>query len=173
MSEFIKLLAILIPVIILVIAGWIFIKYYLKTEKEKLIVRIGLKNKELITPVRLQAYERMVLLLERMEPSKIVLRNVSLGQNASQLQQNLINNIKEEFDHNLSQQLYISSEAWVLIKSAYESILASINDAAAKVAADAPAADLAQKIFETEVDSAASEKDKALEFLKNEARMLF
>lgn len=173
MSEFIKLLALLIPVIILVIAGWIFINYYLKTEKEKLIVRIGLKNKELITPVRLQAYERMVLLLERMEPSKIVLRNVTLGQNASQLQQNLINNIKDEFDHNLSQQLYISSEAWELIKNAHESIIASINEAAGKVTADAPSTDLAQQIFETEAGSAASEKDKALEFLKNEARMLF
>lgn len=173
MSEFLKLLALLIPVLILVIGAWIFINYYLKTEKEKLIVRIGLKNKELITPVRLQAYERMVLLLERMEPSKIVLRNVSLGQTAAQLQQNLINNIKDEFDHNLSQQLYISSEAWEKIKKAHESIIASINEASAKVAADAPATDLAQKIFETEAGTAATDKDRALEFLKDEARMLF
>ncbi|MGE5384063.1 MAG: hypothetical protein ACM3PX_11600 [Omnitrophica WOR_2 bacterium] len=170
MREFVILL---IPFIIMVLAALIVIRYYVKTEKDKLIVKIGLKNKELITPVRLQAYERIVLLLERMEPSNIVLRNVTLGQNAAQLQQSLISNIKEEFDHNLSQQLYISSEAWALIREAHEAVIASVNEAASKVSADAPAADLAQIIFEKEATTKQSEIYRALEYIKNEARLLF
>lgn len=173
MSLFKEFLFLLIPVLILTAAVWVFVRYYIKTEKEKLIVKIGLKNKEIITPVRLQAYERLVLLLERMESSQVILRNVSLGQSASQLQQSLINNIKAEFDHNLSQQLYISSEAWILIKKAHETIITSINEAASKIDADGSAADLAQLIFQSEANNEQPEIQNAMEYLKNEARMLF
>lgn len=163
----------LIPAIIIAVSAWVIVRYYLKTEKEKLVVQIGLKNKELITPVRLQAYERIVLLLERIEASQIVMRNVSLGQTASQLQQSLISNIRDEFDHNLSQQLYISSEAWRQIKSAREAAITSINEAASKIEPDAPASELAQLIFQAEVNSERSEIRDALEYVKNEARLLF
>lgn len=173
MIQFVDFIYLLIPILILSVAAWVVVRYYIKTEKEKLLVRIGLKNKDLITPVRLQAYERMVLLLERMASSQIVLRNVSLGQSAVQLQQSLISNIREEFDHNLSQQLYISSEAWLMIKSAREAAITSINEASSKLEPDAPATDLAQLIFQTEVSADESEIQKALEFLKTEARMLF
>lgn len=173
MSLFKEFLFLLIPVLILTAAVWVFVRYYIKTEKEKLIVKIGLKNKEIITPVRLQAYERLVLLLERMESSQVILRNVALGQTASQLQQSLINNIKAEFDHNLSQQLYISTEAWMMIKKAHETIITSINEAASQINAEASAADLAQLIFQNEASIEQPEIQKAMEYLKNEARMLF
>jgi len=173
MSLFKEFLFLLIPVLILTAAVWVFVRYYIKTEKEKLIVKIGLKNKEIITPVRLQAYERLVLLLERMESSQVILRNVVLGQTAAQLQQSLINNIKAEFDHNLSQQLYISSEAWMMIKKAHETIITSINEAASQINAEASAADLAQLIFQNEASIEQPEIQKAMEYLKNEARMLF
>ncbi len=173
MIQFVEFVYLLIPILIIALIAWVVVRYYIKTEKEKLIVRIGLKNKDLITPVRLQAYERMVLLLERMASSQIVLRNVSLGQSAVQLQQSLISNIREEFDHNLSQQLYISTEAWLMIKSAREAAITSINEAAGKLEADAPATDLAQLIFQSELSADESEIQKALEYLKNEARILF
>ncbi len=168
-----EFLFLLIPVLIIAAAVWVFVRYYVKTEKEKLIVKIGLKNKEIITPVRLQAYERLVLLLERMELSQVILRNVSLGQTAAQLQQMLMNNVKDEFDHNLSQQLYISSEAWDLIKKAHDSIIASINNAFSQMKDDASASDLAQLIFQSEANEEQSQTKRAMEYLKNEARLLF
>lgn len=168
-----ELLLLLIPALVIGISAWIIVRYYVKTEKEKLVVRIGLKNKEIITPVRLQAYERVVLLLERMEASQLVMRNVLISQTAAQLQQSLVNNIREEFDHNLSQQLYISSEAWRLVKTARESAITAINNAAAKMTPDAPASELAQIIFQGEVNAETSDITNALEFLKSEARLLF
>lgn len=166
-------LLLFIPAMVIAVSAWVLVKYYLKTEKEKLVVQIGLKNKDLITPIRLQAYERIILLLERIDASQLIMRNVLIGQNASQLQQSLINNIRDEFDHNLSQQLYISSEAWRLIKAAREAAITAINDAASKIAADAPASDLAQLIFQGELNSERSEVREALEFVKSEARLLF
>ncbi len=138
-----------------------------------MLLQIGLKNKELVTPVRLQAYERIVLLLERIEPSKVVLRNVTIGQTAAQLQQTITRNINDEFDHNLSQQLYISSQTWDLIKRAHQSILAFVNEAATKVEADAPASDLAKLLLQDEDAEGLAVINKALEQLKSEARLIF
>ncbi len=173
MAQLREILLILIPIIILAGSLWIVLRYYLKVEKEKLVVQIGLKNKEIITPIRLQAYERLVLLLERMESSQSVLRNAHLGQSVMQLQQSLITNIREEFDHNLSQQLYISSEAWEKIRDAREAAITMINNAATNLKPEAPATELAQLIFEGEAESETSVIKGALEYLKNEARMLF
>ncbi|HLN53684.1 MAG TPA: hypothetical protein VK212_08240 [Lentimicrobium sp.] len=168
-----EIIFLLIPLIILVGAAWYFVRYYLKTEKDKMLLQIGLKNKEIITPVRLQAYERMVLLLERIEPSKVILRNVNIGQTAAQLHQLVVTTINDEFDHNLSQQLYISSQTWDLIKRAHQSVLSFINEAAAKVEADAPASDLARLLLQDEATEGLSLISQALEQLKNEARILF
>lgn len=173
MAEYIELVFLLVALIVIGLIAYLAISYYLKTEKEKLIVKIGLSNKEIITPVRLQAYERIVLLLERMEPSQIILRNITIGQSASMLHQTLVNTIREEFDHNLSQQLYISSEAWIKIKSAREAALTSINEAAASLKSEAPASELAELLFTSEVKEASSSIQKALEFVKAEARLLF
>lgn len=166
-------LLLLIPAIIIGIGLWVAVRYYVKTEKDKLIVQIGLKNKEIITPVRLQAYERVILLLERMEPSQIIIRNVVLGQTASQLKQSLINNIREEFDHNLSQQLYVSSEAWSLIKNARELSITAVTEAAAELSPDASASDLAQLLFHSDMLEDTKGIHKAIEYVKNEARLMF
>ena len=173
MTFFREFIFLLVPLVILAGAAWYFMKYYLKTEKDKMLLQIGLNNKELITPVRLQAYERMVLLLERIEPSKVILRNVSIGQTAAQFHQTVTRNINDEFDHNLSQQLYISSQSWDLIRKAHQSVLSFINDAASKVEADAPASDLARLLLQDQVTEEISDISKALEYLKYEARMLF
>jgi hypothetical protein len=173
MAEFRDVFLIGLILFILFLIVWFAVRYYVKTERQKLIVKIGQKNKEIITPVRLQAYERFVLLLERMEPSQIILRNIVLGQTAGQLHQVLLNTIRDEFDHNLSQQLYVSSQAWQKIKNARESALASINDAASKVKPDAAASELAEIIFTSDVKDTISEIQQALEFVKDEARLLF
>lgn len=167
------LLFLLIPVIILITAAWLYIKYYLKIEREKIMVKQQLKNRNLVTPLRLQAYERMILLLERMEPTQLVIRNVVQGQTASQLQQSLTNNIRDEFDHNLSQQLYISSDAWNKIKNARETTIAKINEAASKVESEALSTNLASILFELDIQKEFISISKALEFVKNEARNLF
>ncbi len=173
MAEYVGIIVLLINLIVIGLVSYMAIKYYIKTEKEKLIVKIGLSNKEIITPVRLQAYERIVLLLERIEVSQIILRNITLGQTVVMLQQKLVNTIRDEFDHNLSQQLYVSSEAWMKIKSAREEALTTVNEAASSLKPDAPASELAELLFTSETKEGASSIQQALEFVKAEARLLF
>ena len=65
------------------------------------------ENSKMLTPVRMQAYERMVLFLERIAPSHLIIRQNQPGLSTFQFQTRLIHAIREEFEHNLSQQLYI------------------------------------------------------------------
>ncbi|KAF0197907.1 MAG: hypothetical protein FD166_1807 [Bacteroidetes bacterium] len=173
MELFRDVLLIMLPALMTGTAVFFIIRHYNLLDKQKYERENLAERMRLVTPVRLQAYERMVLLLERMMPSQLIMRNVLPGTTASELQNSLVSNIRQEFDHNLSQQLYISSNAWSLIKNARESVISEINSAAEKLEQGATATDLAQLLFQAEMMNENSSLNKALEFLKTEARQLF
>lgn len=173
MELFRDVILMLLPAALTGIAAYLLIRHFYRAESERLERRYKLERMRLVNPVRLQAYERMVLLLERMMPNQLIIRNTLPGTAAAELQQSLISNIRQEFDHNLSQQLYISSNAWELIKNAREAVIAVINSAAANLDPAAPAADLARLLFQGEMENQNAALYKALEFLKEEARRLF
>lgn len=91
----------------------------------------GKAVKGIVLPLRLQAYERMALFLERIEPNQLVMRIHNNGLNVAQEQNLLLTAIRSEFEHNLSQQIYISSPVWDQISGAKDDII-DIIDAVAK-----------------------------------------
>lgn len=164
------LILIFIPSLLVGTVVYLLLKDFRKTELERISHSNDLEKFRLVAPLRLQAYERMILLLERIAPSQLIMRNIQPEQSAASLQNVLISNIRQEFEHNLSQQVYISSNAWELIKNAREAVVSDINSAAEKLNSTATATDLAQLIFEDDISGDASTLYKALEFLKQEVR---
>lgn len=132
-----------------------------------------LKNIEITLPLRLQAYERMCLFLERISPNNLLLRLVPVASNALDLQQILLTDIREEYNHNVAQQMYMSSNAWDQINNAMNEIVADINNASTEVTADAPASDLAKKIFAQVIQKEVQPTSYALKVLKEEIREIF
>lgn len=124
-------------------------------------------------PLRMQAYERMILFLERIAPNNLLLRTSDPFMNAQEYQIFLIRNIREEFEHNVAQQLYISTKSWELIKLAKEEMVKSINNAASKVGADAKAINLSQFVIEDSLKDANFPVYLALNNLKEEAKEIF
>jgi len=173
MELFRDVLLMMLPALLTGAAVLLIIRHYYLLGIQNQDKEYKTERLRLISPVRLQAYERMVLLLERMMPSQLIMRNVLPGTTASELQNSLVSNIRQEFDHNLSQQLYISSNAWSLIKNARESVISEINSAAEKLEKGAPATDLAQLLFQAEMMNDNSSLNIVLEYLKTEARQLF
>ena len=147
-------------------------KAELEKEVERLKAALKQKDKELITPVRLQAYERAVLLLERISPQSLIFRVQRPGQNVLQLQTTLLQTIRDEFEHNLSQQLYISKEAWAMVKTAKEEMVKMINTAAAKVQPEQPGTELSKAVF-NDMASKKLTTESAVAVLKNEIQKLF
>ncbi|MCF0039543.1 DUF7935 family protein [Dyadobacter fanqingshengii] len=131
------------------------------------------KHTDITLPLRLQAYERMCLFLERITPNNLLLRLVPSAMSALELQQILLHEIREEYNHNVAQQLYISANAWEQVTNAMNETVAVINQASTEIPADAPPADLAKKIFSHVIEKEVQPASHALKVLKEEIRTLF
>lgn len=131
----------------------------------------GKTVKGIVLPLRLQAYERMALFLERIEPNQLVMRIHSTGLNVAQEQNLLLTAIRSEFEHNLSQQIYISNEVWKAIADAKDDIIDIINAVAAQYEPSADSLEFAQALL-----AAAAEKPvvtQAILILKTDVQRLF
>jgi len=95
------------------------------------------KTSEVILPVKMQAYERLMLFLQRIHPNQLVIRNSRNNQNIVQLQSALIQSVRDEFEHNMSQQLYVTDQSWQKVTNAKEECLKQINFAASKLNSEA------------------------------------
>ena len=165
-----------VPAIVVGITAYFIIKRFVENEQKKMLLQIKESQQsqalKTITPIRLQAYERLALFLERMNPNNLVIRCYQPGMSLKTLQSMLVHNIRDEFEHNLSQQIYVSNQAWDLIRNAKEEMINLINSSAVRLDADSSPTSLAVAIFE----SIAKEKtpaETALHFLKDEIHYYF
>jgi hypothetical protein len=116
----------------------------------------------------LQAYERVVLLLERISPESLIMRTQKSSMSSKQFQSLLISSIRAEFEHNLSQQIYISQNSWEAVKNAKESIIKLINVAAARLKPEATSAELGKTILEMYVSIEIQPVTSAIKIVKDE-----
>ena len=131
------------------------------------------KNQETITPIRLQAYERIILLLERITPDNLVPRLASSDFTAKEFQHILIHEIRNEFNHNLSQQLYMSSASWTYVTSSVEQVISLINSAAMTLDEEAKASELSKIVIENGHQDGEQLTKQAILFIKDEIQSIF
>jgi hypothetical protein len=168
-----ELLKYTVPSLVVLAAAYFLLKLFLDKEAEKTQIQLRLDVQKITLPVRLQAYERLVLLLERIEPAGLLVRTNLPGMTASDLQSALVQAIRSEFEHNLSQQVYVSTKAWEMVRNAREETIKRINTSAMKLAPGATSADLASLILINDMDTAQPIVKDALDLLKSEVRNNF
>jgi hypothetical protein len=172
MSDILEILKYVVPSLVVMATAYYLLRLFFDSEQKKRLADVKMAGYKIITPIRLQAYERLVLFIERISPESLVMRVHKPELSALQFQTSLIVTIRDEFEHNLSQQVYISSQAWELVRSAKEDMIKLVNTAATKLNDNASAIDLGQKIFELSLGGKPVTKS-TLEFLKNEIRQVF
>jgi hypothetical protein len=148
MEPWIELLKIFIPAALVVYAAYLLVRTFVMRELE--IKRLEIRNKsiETVLPLRLQAYERMTLFLERIHPQNLLIRVNPGNIPARDFQHMLLAEIRNEYNHNVSQQVFMSAQVWTLIRNAKEDLVVTINEAAAELNGEATSLDLSRKIFE-------------------------
>ena len=124
-------------------------------------------------PVKLQAYERVILYLERINLSNLVMRVYKKGMDAKTLQASMLNTIRNEYEHNMAQQLYINSRTWSMVKSAREETVKVINSCADQLNDDSSGVQLSQFILELVGKIERLPTDVAIEALKNDVNRAF
>ena len=163
----------LLRIALVAFAAYMLLRYYLQHTKKELPPPARDEDSKVILPLRLQACERFVLYLERIHPSNLLLRLNTPGITAQQLQILLVKTIREEFEYNLSQQLYISNASWEMIRNAKEETIAMINQSMSKVGEDVPSEQLVKEVFDNIVAQGKLSVDKALEQVKSEVQRSF
>jgi hypothetical protein len=171
MDEIWYLLRYAIPSVVVFITAYFFLKEFFRNEQSRRHMDMMADRMRISLPLRLQAYERLVLFLERISPNSLVMRVHRQGLSVRELQRELIMSIRDEYAHNLTQQVYVSPQAWELVVKAYEEMIAQINALAATTDPKADSKVYVQKILEAELARSATQE--ALEYLKSEARKSF
>lgn len=168
--EFGKLL---IPAAVVLYSMYLVMKSFIEKELTKQHMEIRSKSIETILPNRLHAYERVCLFLERISPANLVVRLNNGQYSAREFQQIILNEIREEYNHNVSQQMYMSEGAWNLVKSAKEDLILMVNDVMSGLPEDATSIDLAKGLFEAASQKQVDPIQHALTEVKNEIRQAF
>ena len=136
--------------------------------KEKEHTNNGLKKH--FFPLQVDAAQRLVLFLERISPNNMVMRLYNPALPAKVFQQKLLETIRTEFDHNLAQQIFVSSEVWKTIVKSKEEVIQIINVSSTELEPTALAGDLSQNIFKITANLKTQPTDIAIELIKLEIR---
>ncbi len=150
-----------------------YLKEYMELTRDKFDSDRKQEKEKTILTVSLQAYERMMLFLERINPPNLLTRVMTPGLKAGRLQSLLLNSIREEYEHNMSQQLYVSNQTWELIKSAKEEVVSLINLTAAKVKQDEDGSTFAHAMLTNGFSTRKDPIEKAMRSLKDDLKDTF
>lgn len=174
MPEFLfYILLITIPTAGVIITAYILFKNLFEKDRRNFQLEMKKEREKHFLPLRVEAYQRFVLLMERISPNNLVMRKHNPGMPAKAQQQTFLEEIRKEFDHNIAQQIFISPECWRTVKEAKEETIKIFNIAGSNLPATANGMDYAQKIFEVTAELKNLPTEIATENLKKEMQRLF
>ncbi|MBK6340020.1 MAG: hypothetical protein IPF63_10620 [Bacteroidetes bacterium] len=178
METVLEILKFTIPSIIILLGAYFMIGSFFEEEGKKrsydLRRMLSIENGKISLPLRLQAYERILVFLERIHPNSLITRVRTADMSSSDLQLMLVKTIREEYEYNISQQLYISKESWMMVNMAKEEMIKLINLIGSKMHPESNNLELTKAIFEYFISTNQEFPTQlAINFLKEDAKSLF
>lgn len=172
MDTVLEIIKIILPATIVFLTAYYLIDKFLERDVNRKSMELRFANKATITPIRLQAHERILLFLERINPNSIILR-ADKNKPAAALERTLIAMVRSEYEHNLAQQLYLSSKAWDAVVLAKEETVKIISVSAGKLSPEATGLELAQTIVAVTAQLTELPSANAIALVKKDIRKLF
>ncbi|WP_026933893.1 hypothetical protein [Christiangramia echinicola] len=169
-TEILDFIYAILPAIVIGLLSFYFFHTYFKGEENRRRFLILRENQKTALPIRLQAYERFALFLERISPGKILFRVKATSEDLDMYSNLLIASIEQEFEHNIAQQIYVSNECWDYVKTAKNATISMIRNAAGKESVTNPD-ELRELILKSLMDRQPP-TDAALSYIKKEVKSL-
>ncbi|GEP50621.1 hypothetical protein FNO01nite_12930 [Flavobacterium noncentrifugens] len=169
-NKIIELLFYTLPALITGGVAYYFFQMFVQNEDKKRHFLLMRQNQKGSLPLKLQAYERMTLFMERIDPSKLLIRITPVSTDKNDYSNFVIAQVEQEFEHNLTQQIYISDECWAIIQTAKNSTIQMLRKAASNPEV-ADADKLRELILSTLLDKN-TPSSAALSYIRNEVREL-
>lgn len=168
MENFYDILKITIPALIVFFTAWVLLRNMIKNSENKRRYELILQNSRTVTPIKLQAYERIILFLERISLESLLVRISTPDMTASQLHLSLLTTIRSEFEHNLSQQIYMSQPAWEVVRNARSGMIKIINSEVEKLPANSSGMLLSKQLLESIMAMDKEPTRAAIDYVKAE-----
>ncbi|MEO0059635.1 MAG: hypothetical protein RLZZ312_1282 [Bacteroidota bacterium] len=165
-NKIIEILAYTVPSLITAGLAYYLFQAYFADQRNTRKWLVQKENQKTALPLRLQAYERMTLYLERIGLTKLLIRVSPISGNKHDYENLLISMIEQEFEHNLTQQIYMSSECWTIILTAKNATIQMIRKIA--MSEKVNSADKLREIILNELLDKQSPSSAAIDFIKNE-----
>lgn len=141
-------LLIIAPAVLVLATSFFLIKKFLDNQHRLKILEMKMQMQKDTLPLRFQAYERLVLFLERITPNNLLHRIYQPGYTVKEFHLELLSVIRQEFEHNITQQVYVTPEAWSSVKTARDEVIKLLNRAASGVINEEKGAMLNKAVFE-------------------------
>lgn len=170
-TKIVEILAYTLPSLITGGVAYFFFNSYFKDQQNTRRWLLQKDSQKDLLPLRLQAYERMTLLMERINPSQLLVRITPISDDKNEYSNYVIAQVEQEFEHNLAQQIYISDECWSIITTAKNATIQMIR-LAVKSEKVADANQLREVILSDLLEKT-SPSNSALAFIKNEVGQLW
>jgi hypothetical protein len=145
-------------ILIIIVAGmlttfWMAFQRWINWQQQQSLIQQSIARKSALTPLKVSAFERLTILLERITPTSLILRYPVGQMTAAQLQFEITKSIREEYEHNIGLQLYVDATTWQSIVFAKDSTLELIKSAFQHVGAEATSLELSNVIFQLESET--------------------
>jgi hypothetical protein len=173
METLLEIIKITVPALIVFLTVYYLLKKFIEGQERMKMLEIKEKQQESSTPMRLQAYERLSLFCERISIPNLVLRLQNGEMNAAEFQITLLLAIQQEYEHNITQQVYVSDQLWEIIKMAKDDAVNFVSLVAESVEPKAKAGVLSNALLEYLSKRPLTGQDQALIAIKKEASLLF
>jgi hypothetical protein len=147
LAFFLDILKLVIAGLMVFFAGWYIIREYLSQDSMRSSREIKMANLSHTLPLKLQAYERITLFLERINPSNMLVRLHVAGLTAREMQNVILSDIRAEYQHNISQQIYVSDTSWNVVRKMKEETIGMVHNAVSGLPDNASAIDLSKIIL--------------------------
>ncbi len=170
-TTLLEILKYTLPALIVLISSYLIVQKFLVSQTQRRQLALLRDNNDITLRLRLQAYERLVVFLERIQPRNLIPRVYHSEMSARELQQALAVQINSEFEHNLSQQIYVSAQVWDTVKNVKEQEINMVSQLSQQLKPDATAKDLHVRIVDYVVTVEGDmPTDIALQVINDEAK---
>jgi len=169
-NNIIQLFFYILPAIIVGLVAFYFFRMYMLNEEKRRMFLIRKENQKEALPLRLQAYERMALYLERISFGKLLIRIKTDNLTAEEYANVLTSNIEIEFEHNLAQQIYITGECWNVIKTSKNATIGIIRKTLKQE--EITSADKLREVILSGLMEQQAPTETALDYIKKEVRSI-
>lgn len=168
-SVILEIIKISVPALIVFFTVHYLFRNYLEGQQRMRQQEIEKEQKSTSLPMRMQAYERLSLFCERVSIPTLLLRVPTTNHSVKTYRLALLLAIQQEFEHNITQQVYISNQLWEIIKAARDDAVNFISVVSEKIEPEASADEFRKALLDYHAGREATGMDTALQAIKKEA----